>query len=302
MATTRTIILALLLALGASDVWADHGHCWGGGFRGGFFSVGYGFPACGYVYRPRLFGCYGYPLGGAFCYEAYHPYGIYYSTRCGYADYYLPPVFAPAELLYGPRAVKTFLGIPDAGAPLVVRRPEEEEPVKVRVANAEYRRKAEQLISVGDRLFREQKYQQAIERYKQAAAMAPDMAETYWRRGHAYVATNRYDLAAGTFKRALALNPDVERGGFSLADLYGPASIAKTSHLEALAGEALARGDDPDCYFLLGIFLRYDGQADRAEKFFRCAAELAGADAAHLAGFLPADERALPVAAEGIEL
>ena len=288
----RHLALAAMLILALAPASASAGHgCWGG--WGGVSYGGFYGPAFGYGYYG------GYWPRRAFYGSYYDPYGIYYSPYTGYSSYYLPPVFAPAELLYGPRAVQQFWGIQPQ--PLIVRRGEgaDEEP-RVRVTNAEYRRRADQFVAQGDRLFAEQKYSQALDRYKQAAAMVPDLAEAQWRKGHAYVAVSRYELAAASFKRALALDPEVDRGDFNLARLYGPARIALASHLESLAGETLVRSDSADHYFLLGIFLRYSGERERAEKFFLRAQELAGEGAAHVAGFLPPAD-AVPVAARELE-
>ena len=62
--------------------------------------------------------------------------------------------------------------------------------------------------------------------------------------------------------------------------------MAKAGHLESLAELALNKSSESDAYFLIAIFLHYDGQADRAEKFFARAAELAGPGSTYLAGFI----------------
>jgi tetratricopeptide (TPR) repeat protein len=158
----------------------------------------------------------------------------------------------------------------------------------VRVANSEYRRKAEKYVAEGDALFRAQNFHSALQKYKLASNAAPDMAEAYWRQGHAMIATSNFDLASGAFKRAIALSDDTTRGGFQLSDLYGSAVLTKNGHLEALAGHALDRSASSDPYFLLGVFLTYDGQRERAEKFFDRAADLAGISGGHIAAFEPA--------------
>lgn len=295
------VILSSLLALAtlATPASAGHGHCYGG-WGGGSYGVGY---FGGYGYGTGFYG-YGYPYR-SFYYGNYDPWGIYYRPWDGYSEYYLPPVFAPAELLYGPRAVQQFWGMPQPQQPLVVisrDRDRDATDTRPRVASVEYRLKAERFIAQGDELFREQKYSQALDRYKSAGEMAPNAAEAYWRRGHAYVATGRYDQAVAAFKRALAIDPDVEREEFSLAEFYGPGATAKAAHLEALAGAALARADSSDLHFLLGVFLRYDGQGARAEKFFLRAADLAGRSGDHIAGFLPPDDAAVPVSASEVEI
>lgn len=112
------------------------------------------------------------------------------------------------------------------------------------------------------------------------------------------IATGNFGLAPGVIKRAVALNPDTHRGGFKLDHLYGDAAMAKVSHMESLAGWALEHGDSSDAYFLLGVSLAYDGQMDRAVKFMRRAADLAGVGGGHVAPFV-ADEAEPPVLAAG---
>jgi tetratricopeptide (TPR) repeat protein len=165
-------------------------------------------------------------------------------------------------------------------------------------SNIAQRRKADQQIATGDMLFREQKFHAALQQYKDAARLAPDMAEPYWRQGHALIATANFELAGGAFKRALALDPNTSRDGFTLNKLYGPATIAKASHLEDLAAWALDHVASSEPYFLMGVTLHYDGQADRAAKFFARAAEMAGATGGHIAAFAPA---VAPAAAQVVE-
>lgn len=310
MRSMRGIIFALavfaIMSL-ASPSFARHPRCfgWGGGFYSNTCYAGFNNPwvdgwgrgyssfGCAPVYRfcyPQVYaeyygGCY---PGYAGYYGNYSPYGI---------GYYDPPVFAPAELLYGPLAVRRFLGMSEPGPAAIV--PRVVEARRPREASPEYRRRGEQLIAQGDVLFREQKYQQAIERYKTASEMAPDLAEAYWHKGHAYAATKRYELAAASYRRALAIDPDIRRDGFSLAALYGDTAMAKGAHLEAIAGYALERPDSADTFFVLGIFLHYSGEAERAEKFFLRAATLSSPDAAWLAGFVPG---AVPVKLDEAEL
>lgn len=314
------LVTAVVLSALAVPAQARHPHCFAGGCRGygGFYSTtcyagfnspfvygNYGYGSCGYGCVPYAAGCYpgmyyGYPAYNTFYYNSY-PYG--------YGAYYNAPVFAPAQAIYGPAAARNFLGMaeptvpaapaPAAAKPSAVVVKKFSEPRKVREASPEYRRKADQFIAQGDMLFREQKYQQAVDRYKSATEMAPDSAEAYWHKGHAYAATNRYELAASCYRRALTLNPDIDRGGFSLDKLYGDTRMAKEAHLEAIAGYCLEHPDKADSYFVLGIFLHYSGEAERAEKFFAQAAALAGPDATYLVRFVPG---VVPVKADELEL
>jgi hypothetical protein len=111
------------------------------------------------------------------------------------------------------------------------------------------------------------------------------VAEAFWRKGHALVATHNYELAVAAFKRALELSDDVSRGGFRLDEMYGPAGMTKQLQLEALSEWALSKTDSADAWFLVGVFLYYDGQRPRSEKFFVHAADLAGREMSHLTAF-----------------
>jgi hypothetical protein len=298
--------------------WGGYGHHgfglsigYGGPWYGGYSYYqptyclpAYGYGACDYGYGGfGGYGGYGAPIGLG--YSAYSPYGIYYNPSASYLSYHLPPLHEPAELNFGPQAVKQFLGLPRdfalgglrTPAPLAADAVLAAKPAMkiaergLRISNAEARRRAERHLADGDEQFRVQNYHGALQRYKLAANAAPDVAEPYWRQGHALVATHNYELAPGAFKRALALTDDVSRGGFRLDDLYADAAMSKARHLESLAGWALERDGSADPYFLLGLFLTYDGQAERGEKFFQRAADLAGFGGGHIAVFLaPANE------------
>lgn len=167
-----------------------------------------------------------------------------------------------------------------------------------RVANVETRRKAERMIAEADELFKAQNFHSALQRYKLAGTTAPDLAEAFWRQGHAFIATHNYDLAARAFKRAIALSDDLGRGGFQLSDIYGGATMTKSNHLDSLAEWAITKRNSSDAYFLLGLFLEYDGQEGRAEKFFQKAADLAGIGGGHVAMFLDPVE---PVLLKSVE-
>lgn len=281
---------------------------WGGGWGGGYRSIGfgsYGFRSYGFGYRPAFgisvgyqpfntfyrpfygvpfgswgYGGYGYGFGGY--YGGYYPvhyslpyynssiyfynqspgfYNSYYAyPTCYYSAYYTPPVVNVTRI--------------------VVRKAAEPAPVAaegkiVRSSTITDRSRARQLIKLGDAAFLAGRYPDALNRYRSAAETAPDYAEAHYRKGHAYVANARYELAADSFRRGLDLEPDARRDGFRLDDLYGDKSAAKGVHLENLAAAALMAEDVADNYFLLGLMLRFNGEEERAEKFFTKAITLA---------------------------
>jgi tetratricopeptide (TPR) repeat protein len=140
----------------------------------------------------------------------------------------------------------------------------------------------------GDAHWAEQQYQLALQQYKTAAGAARDLATPYLRQGMALIATRRYDLAADAFVRALDVDDAVPDSDFRLDTLYGDLRLAKNSHLESLAGRALENPDDARMLFVLGVFLHFDGEPERAVKFFRKSAELSGGMAPYARLFLRA--------------
>ena len=220
-------------------------------------------------------------------YVAY-PYHCYRWEPCYYSAYtarWMPPVYQPPGLLFGPQAAQRFLEINLSGQTIPAQRRTPDSTV--RKSNAETRRRAERMIDLGDRCFSRQRFHQALQHYRTASSIARDVAEPYFRQGHALIALGQFDRAARTFKRAVAMKPSLQRSGFAVAQLYQDNNIAKATHLEALAKAAWNNAHDDDLLFLLGLFLRYDGQIDRANIFFRKAFELAGPRRSHLLPFLP---------------
>lgn len=213
-----------------------------------------------------------------------------------YWYYYPPPLFLPAETLYGPQAVRRFFGMTDSGgggsvsslstsSAAPARAPEVKKEVEPRVANAETRGLAWRFITFGDVHFANNKSGEAYQRYRKAAEIVPELADAYFRQGFALVGTGRYELAAKSLRRGLALEPAWPRSGFRMGDLYAGNQPAKSAHLEALAVASEKDPNNADLLFLLGVFLHFDGQRTRAALFFERAAQLAG-QADYLKGFL----------------
>jgi tetratricopeptide (TPR) repeat protein len=237
-----------------------------------------------------------------------------YIPSLNYVNYRLPPVYYPAELAYGPQAVKQFMGVDRnfAMGPLTytvydaakeAARAVDLKPAagaaaapEVRVSNARTLDLARRYVDFGDGRFRDQKFHDALQRYKTAIAIAPDLADAHIRHGLASVATGRYDAAVESIARGVELDPHWPARGFRLSDVYADSHAAKTGHLEALARTALAKKDDANSLYLLGVLLYLDGHKDRSQKFLVRAAELFGNDKAtrpFADGAAPAKEMAL---------
>jgi len=244
--------------------------------------------------------------GGAYHdpYYYHDPYGYgngYDPTRfCRppYPRYYVPPLIIPAETLYGPEPIKRLMGWDRPVQPrrnVIIVPPPDDAPEAakpdLRGTNARSIELARKFIAIGDNHFANQRFIEANSRYRTAARAAPQLADVYFRQGFALAATGRYDLAAKALKRGLQHDPGWARSGFRLAALYGENRAAKTAHVEAMAAAAEKEPGNGDLLFLVGVYLHFDGHADRSGPFFQAAAKLAAGDDAHLRGFL---EKAAP--------
>lgn len=233
----------------------------------------------GYYTQPYYWYDYKYfPVANSSLYgpSSMYPYGYTYNPESNYIDYYNPPYDLPRDPAVGLMGRDAGGGDVDARE---VRRP--------RTSNPETRAMARRVVELGDDYFRKQRYSEALAQYKSAARLAPDLAEIYFRQGHAYVATRRFDQAADVFRRGLGLDAGIVSAAYTLDTLYDDAKIAKHAHLDTLASTALARPDDADLLLVLGVFLHFDGQAARARKFFERSAELsAPAESAAVQPFL----------------
>lgn len=306
----RSSLLAAACAaflLIASPAWAQHGHGHGGHFGHGGFGFGGGFGGYyggwGLGLRVPYGGLYyssGYPYYGGYNYA--YPYGQYYTPGLGYLNYYPPPVAAPLVVppLVGaapdPLAGGVVAAKPAEARPLDAK-PADPKPLALRISNIESRRRALRLDESGDTLFREQRYHEALQKYKSAAEAAPDMAESYMKQGFALLATSRYEMAATAFKRGLAIDPAWAATPFRLDSIYGEAHLSKDAHLEKLVAALLEKPADADLIFILAMFLQYDGDDVRAGRFFARAAEIAGRDAPHLRLYLPEGDVGRPAPA-----
>lgn len=151
---------------------------------------------------------------------------------------------------------------------------------------------AARLVNYGDRLFRGEFYAEALAKYDAAAGLTEHAAAIEARRGYALLALERYSLAAAALRDSLRQDAEYLRSGFQSSELFGAQATQRTGQIEKLAGAALQAEADADLHFLLGVLLHGEGQVERAQAFFQRAADLSGADAAHLDVFLR--DRAAP--------
>jgi len=166
----------------------------------------------------------------------------------------------------------------------------------VRKTSPETKVRSLHLQGFGDVLFRRQNFPQAYQRYREAAATAPDLATPHFRLGITLAAMHRYEAAVAELKRGLSLDPTWPLTGESLADLFGEDNIiARNSMLHEVAEWVRADIRDPDRLFLFGVLLHFNGDAAQARSVLETAARLGGSPE-HVMVFLNpvAPERANP--------
>lgn len=216
-----------------------------------------------------------------FWHPGYYPYYTYPYPY--YGPVYLPPLFVPAETLYGPEVMKRFLGADRLGAlPRASALPKDDaepkaadqKPAPQRGTGRDSLVRAGRLIGFGDNHFANQRYNDAYQRYRTAAEVAPALAEGYFRQAYALIAMGRHELAVKALKRGLDLDPAWAGSDFRNDELYGPNQAAKKAHIDTLAKAATEGPENPDLLFLLGVFLHFDGQPDRAAAFLQRADQL----------------------------
>jgi len=156
---------------------------------------------------------------------------------------------------------------------------------KLRMSDPKSKAKAEKLIAVGDEAFGKQKYSSAVEQYKLAARLAPDLAEPCMREGFALVAAKRYVAAVKAFRRGVEIRPDWTDSPLRLDQLYAEGALAKTD--QALTKALELKPADADLLVAQGMQLYFDGQGDRAGTYFARAAGLGANRDRLLDGFMP---------------
>jgi hypothetical protein len=160
-------------------------------------------------------------------------------------------------------------------------------PGRARVpSNDASRARANQFVNFGDEHFRKQKYNEALERYKDASKSASDLADPYFRQAFALSAMSKYDAAARAIRRGLALDADWPAAEIQLKRLYGDNLLAKATHWEVMAKAATDDPQNADLLFLLAVELYCDGQQDRSRAFFLRAKTLETGDLSHIQVFL----------------
>ena len=147
---------------------------------------------------------------------------------------------------------------------------------KARIPSSKAR--AGKFIGFGDANFANQKYLAAIERYKSASRIAPDLAEPYLRQGHALVALGQYENAVKAFRRGLRIRGRVERISVSAGSALRSRSDRQGQPHRDIGQSRRSQSAGCQSADRLGMQLFFDGQAERAGVFFARVAQLGGND------------------------
>jgi serine/threonine-protein kinase len=133
-------------------------------------------------------------------------------------------------------------------------------------------------LLLGNALLLEAKSEEAAGYYRAALALRPDVSAVYNNLGGALAATRRWDEAVAAFRRATALDPTDARAHYNL----GGALAAERRWDEAVAAYRRALALDPKyapAHNNLGVVLRAKGEADEAIRCFHRAITLDRKDA-----------------------
>jgi tetratricopeptide (TPR) repeat protein len=272
-------------------------------------TTNYVVPGGGYYY-------YGWSPGGYSYYDDYYYDGYYndgyFCPYCGSrwcrgacryrGPIYYPPVTANPRSLYGPGAVRQFLGVDGGGnnndaaggAQRVARAQAPDVPAQL--SNPTTRARAWKFVEYGDRHFKKGDYRRAAERYRKAESQASEIPEVYFRQGFAELGAGNYPDAVLAMQQGLARKPDWPSSGFVLEELY-PSPEAKRGVFRQLHTHLADHPNDADALFLLSVLQHFDGQTEAAEVGFRRVVELTGIGN-HARAFLPA----APEAEDAVEL
>jgi len=160
------------------------------------------------------------------------------------------------------------------------------------------RDRARKYVGYGDDFFARGDYAAAASRYRSAISAAPSLAEAHLRRAVCAIANGNYEQASKSFDEAVRRDERVLHSEFRLDKVYKN-DADKQSHLNALVQRTLQNRDSVELMRLVGMFLYFDGQADRSQKFFAHAKKL---NSARIAREAREDRRQASRPQRGLEL
>ena len=134
-----------------------------------------------------------------------------------------------------------------------------------------------QLEADARRAWKSGRYRDAADRYEELVERNPGRVEYWLRLGFSALDAQDWQRSLAAFRAAARLKGDLAVDDFDLAVWYGDSNL-KLRQLDQVAKAALRQPDNPDMWLLVGTFLWFDGQTDRASRFLAKAQDLARAD------------------------
>lgn len=128
--------------------------------------------------------------------------------------------------------------------------------------------RSNQLMTVGDRLFRAGNLKRAEERYQQALRAAPDLAAPHIRLAQIAIARANYTEAADRFRQAEIAQPGWLITASDIQSIYAePAAFART--VSRLESHLQVHPDDRAAWLVLGAQWFLTGRTTKAADVFR---------------------------------
>lgn len=128
-------------------------------------------------------------------------------------------------------------------------------------------------LQKGHRLYKNQKYHQAIDQYSEAIEKEPSDFKAYFWRGRAYMKMNQYDRAIGDFKMTIQLNSKYRAAFDNLGWLYGQQGKYDVG-LQVLNRSIELAPDRGWTYFYRGYIYQIKGDMKNALKDYHKACQL----------------------------
>ncbi|MGB6864839.1 MAG: tetratricopeptide repeat protein [Candidatus Aminicenantaceae bacterium] len=126
---------------------------------------------------------------------------------------------------------------------------------------------ADKLFLKGNKLYAEQKYDEAIQAYNEALELSQSQWGYFFNLGLAYKKSDNKEDAIATFKKALEMNPE----SYSINKELGELLALEENYEEAkkyYAKAAEISDDDPDAFYNLGVCLTNLGDQEGALTAF----------------------------------
>ena len=133
-------------------------------------------------------------------------------------------------------------------------------------------------LANGDQAFTESDFAEAVREYQRAVELRPEQAVGWLRLGFGLIAIDQRAQALSAFKEAATKSRRLHTDDCNLSQLYRGQEQLKSDHLNRLAKHAIDQPDSSSHWLLVGVFLWFDGQQDRAESFLKQASSMAEAD------------------------